>query len=164
MTRALTNCSLKSSPAACVRPTCMGGMLTIRQNFQKYSAMKAPVSSAPSAKGVDLQAGRPCRDGLSVVRRLPELQDTKTKLLPECIRLKMNGTRADGSTLHSKDGKPVYSAFFQQSSFGNFTIANERFAVKVRNDAPIEERRCTRLRRPNGCRRGTQCHETTVGG
>ncbi|HMF23588.1 MAG TPA: NAD(P)-dependent alcohol dehydrogenase [Pseudolabrys sp.] len=52
--------------------------------------------------------------------------------------LKMNGTRADGSTLLSKDGKPVYSAFFQQSSFGNFAIANERFAVKVRNDAPIE--------------------------
>ena len=50
----------------------------------------------------------------------------------------MNGTRADGSTLHSKDGKPVYSAFFQQSSFGNFTIANERFAVKVRKEAPIE--------------------------
>ncbi len=52
--------------------------------------------------------------------------------------LKMNGTRADGSTLHSNGGKPVYSAFFQQSSFGNYTIANERFAVKVRNDAPIE--------------------------
>jgi aryl-alcohol dehydrogenase len=53
--------------------------------------------------------------------------------------LKMNGTRADGSTLHSKNGAPVYSAFFQQSSFGNFTIANERFAVKVRSDAPIEQ-------------------------
>jgi aryl-alcohol dehydrogenase len=58
-----------------------------------------------------------------------------------CLRafdLKMNGTRADGSTLHSKNGKPVYSAFFQQSSFGNFTIANERFAVKVRNNVPLE--------------------------
>jgi aryl-alcohol dehydrogenase len=52
--------------------------------------------------------------------------------------LKNNGTRADGSTLHSKDGKPVYSAFFQQSSFGSYTIANERYAVKVRADAPIE--------------------------
>jgi aryl-alcohol dehydrogenase len=52
--------------------------------------------------------------------------------------LKMNGTRVDGSTLHSQNGKPVYSAFFQQSSFGNFAIANERFAVKVRSDAPIE--------------------------
>ncbi|MFN3656285.1 MAG: NAD(P)-dependent alcohol dehydrogenase [Pseudolabrys sp.] len=56
----------------------------------------------------------------------------------EAFPLKMNGTRADGSTLHSKDGKPVYSAFFQQSSFGTFTIANERYAVKVRNDAPLE--------------------------
>lgn len=52
--------------------------------------------------------------------------------------LKHSGTRADGSTLHSQNGRPVYSAFFQQSSFGNFTIANERFAVKVRSDAPIE--------------------------
>jgi aryl-alcohol dehydrogenase len=52
--------------------------------------------------------------------------------------LKHGGTRADGSTLHSKHGQPVYGAFFQQSSFGNFTIANERFAVKVRDDVPIE--------------------------
>jgi aryl-alcohol dehydrogenase len=52
--------------------------------------------------------------------------------------LKMNGTRADGSTLHAMQGKRLYSAFFQQSSFGTYTIANERFAVKVRNDAPIE--------------------------
>jgi aryl-alcohol dehydrogenase len=52
--------------------------------------------------------------------------------------LKHGGTRADGSTLHSQNGQPVFSAFFQQSSFGNFTIANERFAVKVRSDAPLE--------------------------
>ncbi len=53
--------------------------------------------------------------------------------------LKHGGTRADGSTLHSRNGKPVYSAFFQQSSFGNFTIANERFAVKLCNDVPLEQ-------------------------
>jgi len=52
--------------------------------------------------------------------------------------LKHGGTRADGSTLHAKDGKPVYGAFFQQSSFGNFTIANERYAVKLRPDVPLE--------------------------
>lgn len=52
--------------------------------------------------------------------------------------LKMGGTRADGSTLHSLDGKPVFGSFFQQSSFGNFTIANERWTVKVPNDAPLE--------------------------
>ena len=52
--------------------------------------------------------------------------------------LKHGGTRADGSTLHSKNGRPIYSAFFQQSSFGNFTIANERFAVKLQNDVPLD--------------------------
>jgi aryl-alcohol dehydrogenase len=70
-----------------------------------------------------------------------ECLNCRTQRQSYCLHafdLKMNGTRADGSTLHSQDGKPVYSAFFQQSSFGNFTIANERFAVKVRNDAPIE--------------------------
>jgi aryl-alcohol dehydrogenase len=70
-----------------------------------------------------------------------ECPNCKTQRQSYCLHafdLKMNGTRPDGSTLHSKDGKPVYSAFFQQSSFGNFAIANKRFAVKVRNDAPIE--------------------------
>jgi aryl-alcohol dehydrogenase len=52
--------------------------------------------------------------------------------------LKMRGTRLDGSTLMSQDGAPVYSAFFQQSSFATHAIANERFAVKVRNDAPLD--------------------------
>jgi len=52
--------------------------------------------------------------------------------------LKMNGTRADGSTLIAEGDEPIFSAFFQQSSFGTFAIANERFAVKVRNDAPME--------------------------
>jgi aryl-alcohol dehydrogenase len=69
-----------------------------------------------------------------------ECPNCKTQRQTYCLHafdLKMNGTRADGSTLHSKDGQPVYSAFFQQSSFGNFTIANERFAVKVRNDVPL---------------------------
>jgi aryl-alcohol dehydrogenase len=52
--------------------------------------------------------------------------------------LKMRGTRPDGSTLMSRDGAPVYSAFFQQSSFATYAIANERFAVGVRKDAPLE--------------------------
>jgi aryl-alcohol dehydrogenase len=58
-----------------------------------------------------------------------------------CMRgtdLKMRGTRADGSTLMSRNGAPVYSAFFQQSSFATHAIANERYMVKVRNDAPLE--------------------------
>src|SRR5262245_10781899 len=50
--------------------------------------------------------------------------------------LKMRGTRPDGSTLMSKAGAPVYSAFFQQSSFATHAIANERYLVKVRREAP----------------------------
>jgi aryl-alcohol dehydrogenase len=52
--------------------------------------------------------------------------------------LKMRGTRADGSTLMSKGGAVVHSAFFQQSSFATHAIANERYMVKVRKDAPLE--------------------------
>jgi aryl-alcohol dehydrogenase len=53
-------------------------------------------------------------------------------------KLKSSGTRADGSTLMCVGDDPVYSAFFQQSSFGNHAIANERFVVKVRRDAPLD--------------------------
>jgi aryl-alcohol dehydrogenase len=85
------------------------------------------------------------RPGDHIVMAYPwcgECPNCKSHRQSYCLHafdLKMNGTRADGSTLHSKNGAPVYSAFFQQSSFGNFTIANERFAVKVRSDAPIEQ-------------------------
>ena len=53
--------------------------------------------------------------------------------------LKMGGTRFDKSTLLSKNGAPVYSAFFQQSSFGTFALTQARWAVKVRKDAPLEQ-------------------------
>src|SRR5882724_1286976 len=51
---------------------------------------------------------------------------------------KMMGTRPDGSTLMRKGSAPVYSAFFQQSSFASHAISQERFVVKVRKDAPLE--------------------------
>lgn len=56
----------------------------------------------------------------------------------EAGHLKHGGGRADGSTLLTMDGKPVYGSYFQQSSFGNYTIANERYAVKVRSDLPLD--------------------------
>ena len=51
---------------------------------------------------------------------------------------KFSGTRPDGSTLLQKSGSPIYSAYFQQSSFSTHTLANERFVVKVRKDAPLD--------------------------
>src|SRR5262245_14423897 len=53
-------------------------------------------------------------------------------------KLKSSGTRADGSTLMCEGNNTVYSAFFQQSSFATHAIANERFVVKVRRDAPLD--------------------------
>ena len=78
-----------------------------------------------------------------------ELTDPPCGACPNCRRdmpshclqgpqLKMRGTRPDGSTLLSKDGAAVYGAFFQQSSFATYAIANERYMVKVRKDAPLE--------------------------
>jgi aryl-alcohol dehydrogenase len=70
-----------------------------------------------------------------------ECENCRAELQTYCLNagdLKHGGARADGTTLHSQDGKPVYGAFFQQSSFGNFTLANERFAVKLRKDVPLD--------------------------
>ena len=38
----------------------------------------------------------------------------------------------------SRDGEPVYSCFFQQSSFASFAVAPAKDVVKIRRDAPIE--------------------------
>ncbi len=56
----------------------------------------------------------------------------------DASKLKQGGMRADGTTLLSSGGKPVYGSFFQQSSFSTYTIASERFAVKARKDVPLE--------------------------
>ena len=70
-----------------------------------------------------------------------ECPNCRRNMQSHCMKgfdLKMRGTRPDGSTLMSKGGAPVYSAFFQQSSFATYAIANERYLVKVRRDAPLE--------------------------
>jgi len=59
--------------------------------------------------------------------------------------LKSSGRRADGFTPMSRDGAPVYSCFFQQSSFATYAIAPAEDVVKLRGDAPVE------LLGPLGC-------------
>jgi aryl-alcohol dehydrogenase len=59
--------------------------------------------------------------------------------------LKSSGRRADGSTPVRRDGAPVYSCFFQQSSFATHAVAPARDVVRVRRDAPLE------LLGPLGC-------------
>ncbi|MBV9584232.1 MAG: NAD(P)-dependent alcohol dehydrogenase [Alphaproteobacteria bacterium] len=53
--------------------------------------------------------------------------------------LKSGGRRADGSApMCRADGGPVYSCFFQQSSFAAFALAPAKDVVKLRRDAPID--------------------------
>ena len=59
--------------------------------------------------------------------------------------LKSGGRRVDGSTPMSRDGAPVYSCFFQQSSFATFAVAPAKDVVKIRRDVPVE------LLGPLGC-------------
>jgi aryl-alcohol dehydrogenase len=47
------------------------------------------------------------------------------------------GTRPDGSSALSANGKVVHGHFFAQSSFGTYAIARERNTVKVNKDAPL---------------------------
>src|ERR1051325_7090699 len=52
--------------------------------------------------------------------------------------LKSGGRRADGSTpISGPDGAPVYSCFFQQSSFATFAVAPAKDVVKIRRDVPV---------------------------
>jgi aryl-alcohol dehydrogenase len=62
----------------------------------------------------------------------------KISYCTEARALKSGGRRADGSTPMSRDGQPVYSCFFQQSSFATFALAPAKDVVKLRRDAPIE--------------------------
>lgn len=49
------------------------------------------------------------------------------------------GGRKDGSTSLSRDGKPIHSHFFGQSSFSTYAITSERNLVKVPNGIDIEK-------------------------
>jgi len=47
------------------------------------------------------------------------------------------GTRVDGSSALSRNGKTVHGHFFAQSSFGTYAVASERNTVKVAQDVPL---------------------------
>ena len=52
--------------------------------------------------------------------------------------LKFNGSRADKSKTIFQNGKPITSAFFQQSSFATHAITLERSVIPVQTDLPAE--------------------------
>jgi aryl-alcohol dehydrogenase len=50
----------------------------------------------------------------------------------------VGATRPDGTTARSRDGDPVHSHFFGQSSFATHAIAHERNVVKLDPSLPLE--------------------------
>lgn len=72
-------------------------------------------------------------------------QAGRTSYCTQGRALKSGGRRADGSFPMSRDGAPVYSCFFQQSSFATFAVTPAKDVVKIRRDAPLE------LLGPLGC-------------
>jgi aryl-alcohol dehydrogenase len=56
----------------------------------------------------------------------------------EMLPRNFGGTRMDGSSPLSEDGDKVYARFFGQSSFSTYSLADERSAIKVPNDIPLE--------------------------
>jgi aryl-alcohol dehydrogenase len=68
----------------------------------------------------------------------PSCRRNKPSYCHEVLPRSFGGSRMDGSTALSKDGKPVHGHFFNQSSFAEFSITDERTAVKVPDDVPLE--------------------------
>ena len=56
----------------------------------------------------------------------------------DVTQLNFSGARSDGTSPLTKDGKPLFGAFFNQSSFANYSLASERNVVKVSKDIPLE--------------------------
>ena len=112
--------------------------------------------------GARVCAGRSRRHVVSVVRRCAHCRRQRLTIA-HARSLKSGGTRADGSTLLARNGAPVYSAFFQQSSFGTYALTQARLH---RQSAP----RCAariigsaRLQRSDRRRRCPQCHQPNAG-
>jgi aryl-alcohol dehydrogenase len=56
----------------------------------------------------------------------------------EVLPRNFGGLRPDGTSPLSKDGQRVFARFFGQSSFATYSLADERAAIKVPDDIPLE--------------------------
>ena len=86
----------------------------------------------------DLAAGDPVVISFPYCGECEPCQAGRISYCTNARGLKSGGRRADGSTPMSRDGAPVYSCFFQQSSFATFALAPAKDVVKIRRDAPVD--------------------------
>jgi aryl-alcohol dehydrogenase len=113
-----------------------------------------PIVCGHEGAGIVEQTGSAVTDlavGDKVVISFPwcgDCEPCRNERFSYCLNargLKSSGGRADGSTPMSRDGAPLYSCFFQQSSFATFALAPAKDVVRIRPDAPVE------LLAPLGC-------------
>ena len=60
---------------------------------------------------------------------------------PNCLNFflhNFHGARPDGSATLHKGDQEIHGVFFNQSSFADYALANERNVVKVREDIPLD--------------------------
>jgi aryl-alcohol dehydrogenase len=104
-----------------------------------------PIVCGHEGAGIVEQVGSAVTDlavGDKVVISFPwcgDCEPCRAERMSYCLNaraLKSSGRRADGSTPMSRDGAPLYSCFFQQSSFATFALAPAKDVVRVRQDAP----------------------------
>src|SRR5881392_4494876 len=98
----------------------------------------AGIVEAVGAAVTDLAAGDPVVISFPYCGECEPCQAGRISYCTNARGLKSGGKRADGSTPMSRGGDPVYSCFFQQSSFASFALAPAKDVVKLRRDAPIE--------------------------
>jgi aryl-alcohol dehydrogenase len=119
-----------------------------------FPNLRYPVVCGHEGAGIVEDVGSAVTDlapGDPVVISFPwcgECEPCRAERISYCTNaraLKSGGKRADGSTPISRNGTPVYSCFFQQSSFATFAVAPAKDVVKIRRDAPVE------LLGPLGC-------------
>src|SRR4051812_21327889 len=105
----------------------------------------AGIVEAVGAAVTDLAPGDPVVISFPYCGECEPCQAGRISYCTNARGLKSGGRRADGSTPMSRDGAPVYSCFFQQSSFATFALAPAKDVVRIRPDAPVE------LLAPLGC-------------
>src|SRR5437764_585026 len=97
----------------------------------------AGIVEAVGAAVTDLAPGDPVVISFPYCGECEPCQEGRISYCTNARGLKSGGRRADGSTPMSRDGAPVYSCFFQQSSFATFALAPATAVVKIRRDAPV---------------------------
>jgi aryl-alcohol dehydrogenase len=98
----------------------------------------AGIVEAVGAAVTDLAPGDPVVISFPWCGDCEPCQAGRSSYCSNARALKSSGRRADGSTPMSQDGAPVYSCFFQQSSFATFAVAPAKDVVRIRRDAPVE--------------------------